>query len=88
MLISLSEETQRERSDSIVTPRSKESDEERLTILGVEIPKTFPKVGEFRSSDEVVVEVLHHDRSKFDILVFVSDRIETPEYAPAYFVLF
>jgi hypothetical protein len=69
LLISLSKQTKRKGGDSIVTPSLEKSNEERLSIFAIQVPKPSSQVGKFWCCDEVVVEILNHYARKLDILV-------------------
>jgi len=44
----------------------------KARYLSLPIPQLPPQVCEFRGGNEVVIEILHHDTSKLDILTNVS----------------
>ena len=88
LFVCLGKKTQGESRDSIVAPRSKKGHEEGLAILDhvsrdlseidnssylcFEIPKSLSELSQLRCRDEIVVEVLHHDAGKLDVLFLLN----------------
>ncbi|KAI7242226.1 hypothetical protein KC330_g82 [Hortaea werneckii] len=74
LFVGLGEEAEAEGGYGVDAPGAEEDGEEGLAVPAVEVAEAFAEVLELGGGDEVVVEVLHHDRGELEIAIFSGDR--------------